>query len=301
MIFNRIILKNIFIAFVFLGELLLLSSCSSVSSYHYHHKGDYAPDFNIDISAIHDAVPKAEPLSKYGNPKSYFVNGEKYYVLKSAAGYDQTGIASWYGMKFYKQRTSSGEPYNVASMTAASKVLPLPTYVSVTNLKNHKHIIVKVNDRGPFHVNRIIDLSYVAAAKLDVLPTGTALVEVKAIDPRHYTPETAETSYISPQACEEKISENSASQQPTIQNKNISHNPQIYLQIGAFHSEHNASELKEHIKKYTRYNIAIKSGEKNNLPIYRVQIGPIPDVDSTDNLQAILRASNLGKPITIIQ
>lgn len=114
-----------------------------------------------------EPVPTKEPLSRYGNPSEYSVDGRSYQVMRNSSGYKTRGVASWYGTKFHKQRTSSGEPYNMYVMSAAHKTLPLPTYIKVKNLDNGKEAIVKVNDRGPFHSNRIIDLSYAAALKLE--------------------------------------------------------------------------------------------------------------------------------------
>jgi rare lipoprotein A len=136
-----------------------------------------------DLHLIADATPVAEPRSRYGNPPSYEVLGERYFVLGTAAGYRERGRASWYGTKFHGRRTSSGEPYDMFAMTAAHKTLPLPTYVRVTHLGNGRSVVVKVNDRGPFHQGRIIDLSYAAAAKLEILGQGSAEVEVEALDP----------------------------------------------------------------------------------------------------------------------
>lgn len=158
---------------------ILLSSCA-------HIKRDGAPNFYVDETKIHDAVPKPEPLSKYGNMHSYRIGSHRYYVLKSSKNYDEVGTASWYGTLFHHHRTSSGERYNMLGMTAAHRFLPLPTYVRVTNLKNHRNVIVKVNDRGPFHSNRLIDVSYVAAKKLGMIGHGTATVRVQAIDPVQY-------------------------------------------------------------------------------------------------------------------
>lgn len=157
----------------------LLSSCS-------HVRRDGPPNFYVDESKIPNAVPKPEPLAKYGNMKQYYVAGKCYRVMKSSKHYSATGVASWYGTLFHSRKTSSGERYNMLAMTAAHKTLPLPTYVRVTNLKNHREIIVKVNDRGPFKSNRIIDLSYVAAKKLGMMGRGTAYVRVTAIDPYSY-------------------------------------------------------------------------------------------------------------------
>ena len=123
-------------------------------------------------------------MAKTGNPDSYVVFGKRYYPINSSKNFVETGIASWYGTKFHGRKTSSGEPYSMYKMTAAHKTLPLPTYVEVTNLENGKKVIVKVNDRGPFHEDRIIDLSYAAAMKLGYGDKGTAKVKVRAIDPR---------------------------------------------------------------------------------------------------------------------
>lgn len=137
---------------------------------------------NISPADVHDAVPKDEPLARYGNHSPYTVLGKTYTVLASSKGYRKRGTASWYGTKFHGRRTSSGEPYDMHLATAAHKSLPLPTYVEVTNLDNGRKMIVKVNDRGPFSRGRIIDLSYAAAIRLGVDKTGTARVEVRAID-----------------------------------------------------------------------------------------------------------------------
>lgn len=130
-----------------------------------------------------DAVPVAEPRSRYGNPDSYEVRGVTYHVLDSSEGYEAEGMASWYGEAFQGRRTSSGEPYDMYAMTAAHRTLPIPTYVEVTNLENGRTAVVRINDRGPFHDGRIIDLSYAAARKLGVVGPGTARVRVRALEP----------------------------------------------------------------------------------------------------------------------
>ncbi len=136
-----------------------------------------------DPASIPDAVPKQEPLSAYGNQPEYEAKGHTYHVLKTSKGYDEEGIASWYGPKFQGRRTSSGETFDMNRMTAAHRTLPLPTYVEVTNLANGRKAIVRVNDRGPFKKGRLIDLSYVAAVKLGIVATGTAKVRVRAVGP----------------------------------------------------------------------------------------------------------------------
>lgn len=150
------------------------------TKHRYTIQQDGAPVKQKQIS-FKEPVPAKEPLSRYGNPTEYYVDGRTYEVLRSSTGYKTRGIASWYGTKFHKQRTSSGEPYDMYVMSAAHKTLPLPTYVKVKNLDNGKEAVVKVNDRGPFHSDRVIDLSYAAALKLGVFPKGTAHVEIETL------------------------------------------------------------------------------------------------------------------------
>jgi len=246
---------------------LLMQSCGTTK------QKDGPPLHSIDISKVHDAVPKYEPKSRYGNPKSYVALGKRYYVLKSAKNYDERGIASWYGRKFSGQLTSTREPYNMLAMTAASPVLPLPCYVRVTNLQNGRSVIVRVNDRGPFEPNRIIDLSYVAARKLGYARKGTAMVEVKAIDPRH--PNTTP---------------------PTI----LTGNPHLYLQVGAFAQQQHAAALKQRLAHYTHRSIRISQGFSHKQKIYRVRIGPLKGVDESDVLFEKLHHHGLNSAITVI-
>jgi len=144
---------------------------------------DGAPDVPADVANLPEPVPHAEPLSHYGNRSPYVVLGKTYTVLPSAAGYVERGVASWYGTKFDGRATSNFEPYDLYHFTAAHRTLPLPSYARVTNLDNGRSVIVRINDRGPFHDGRLIDLSYAAAVKLGVNAHGTANVEVRGIDP----------------------------------------------------------------------------------------------------------------------
>jgi rare lipoprotein A len=244
----------------------LFSGCSSQIT---RGPGDSAPKGTVDISRIPDAVPRDEPLSRYGNPPYYDVKGHRYYTLTSRDGYVERGIASWYGTKFHGRRTSSGEPYDLYQMTAAHKTLPLPTYARVTNLRNGRSVIVKINDRGPFHPNRIIDLSYVAAAKLGILAEGTGLVEVKAINPSAPAkpPMMTATSRPAP--------EKTAS---------------LFLQVGAFRNRDNAMRLSTKLQKAKLGDIHIMEADKTGEPIYRVQIGPVSSVDEADRLSTALES-----------
>lgn len=168
-------MKIIFLIFT----LLYLSACSSQYG-RYQQKHDSTPTRAPLQSELRDAIPKYEAYKK-ANSRPYTVRGKNYTVLKSGKDFSQTGTASWYGNKFHGHLTANGEIYNMYSMSAAHKNLPLPTYLKVTNLENNKSVVVRVNDRGPFHEDRIIDLSYSAAYKLDMLKTGTARVKITAI------------------------------------------------------------------------------------------------------------------------
>ncbi len=262
--------------FLIAAFMLLLSACGT--THRYAMSQDGAPNYAIDVDGTPDATPKDEPYSKHGNPRKYTVLGRTYYVRKSALGYDETGIASWYGMKFHAYRTSSGELYDVSKMTAANKELPIPCYAKVTNLKNGKQVIVKVNDRGPFHQNRIIDLSYVAARKLGIWPQGTGLVRVETIDPRTWN--------ASPTA---------------VKTVPVKGTPRIYMQIGAFRIRSNAEGLVSRIKLITPDPLSIKTFTLNGAPIYKVWIGPLASVDKSDTLFAALEREHLGNPMTVIQ
>lgn len=157
---------------------LLLISCSNGR---YAQKHDSAPIRPPTQMELKDAEVKHEPVGRGNNP--YVVFGKSYKPMKVRKPFNQTGIASWYGKKFHGHLTSNGEVYNMYGMSAAHKTLPLPSYVRVTNLSNNKSVVVRVNDRGPFHESRIIDLSYSAAVKIGVFDTGTAEVKVETILP----------------------------------------------------------------------------------------------------------------------
>jgi len=161
--------------------------------------GPPAPEeIPANVAQIPDAVPQAEARSNSGNPDSYEVYGDHYVILKDPRGYKERGYASWYGKKFQGKRTSSGEPYDMFKMTAAHKTLPIPCYARVTNLNNGRSVVVRINDRGPFHEGRVIDLSYTAAVKLGSLGSGSIPVEVEAIDPSMPVPSTLIASTMRP-------------------------------------------------------------------------------------------------------
>lgn len=262
---------------------LSLGACSSTSStnYRYHLRQDKAPRFRVNANRIPNAVPKAEPLSKHGNPKSYVVFGHRYYVMKSARGYHARGIASWYGMKFHDFKTSNGEIYNVAGMTAAHKTLPLPTYLQVTNLRNGKKIIVKVNDRGPFVNNRLIDLSYAAAKKLDMTGTGTAPVSVVAITPGIT-----------------RLASNNTSIRKESYHGYQQTKPAPYIQLGLFKQRAAAQKLAFLVKQWTRSPVNVKTTSIHKRYYYQVVVGPLPNNKSSQQLTHKLQLAGLNHRCT---
>lgn len=250
---------------------------------------DSAPHGRFDATHIQNAIPKSEPRSAKGNPSSYIVNGKRYYVMASAKNYRKKGIASWYGKKFHGRSTSSGEKYNMYAMTAAHKNLPLPSYVKVTNLKNNRSIIVKVNDRGPFHANRIIDLSYAAATKLNIVATGTGVVEVEIIDPKKFNTRQATIT-------KKPIKiRNLSNKTPATKNSKYI----MYLQVGAFISNTNALQLFNKLS-YKFKNVRINSDTSSKQRIYRVQIGPIYSVIEADKLALKVKDMGLDLPHVVI-
>ena len=296
---------------------------------------------------VPDAVPRIEPRSVYGNPPSYEVFGKRYYVMASSVGYVERGVASWYGPGFHKERTSVGEPYDMYGMTAAHKSLPLPAYVRVTNLQNGRSCVVRVNDRGPFVGNRIIDLSYTAAAKLDMLRDGTAMVEVRALQPldpasdTHLTvasigttplaspptaapgtapivapavaptaaPLTSEpiagagvaTSTNPPPAAPVATSTApapsaaSAAAPLVIRPAPVTSAPvrTLFVQAGAFAAPANAQRLAEHLRGAGYAQVFVRDDLIAGRRLYRVRIGPIPNVPEFDRIVAALEQAGV--------
>ena len=241
---------------------------------------DGPPKFYVDASKIPNAVPRRLAKSRYGNPSSYVIDGKRYYVLASAQGYNKRGIASWYGTKFNGRLTSSRNAYNMLAMTGASPVLPIPCFVRVTNLENGRTVIVKINDRGPFAPNRIIDLSYAAAKKLGYARMGTAMVQVTAINMNGYNKRSIITAH----------------------NVAAPHRrPQLFLQLGAFRELVHAKGLKARVATIiTHKAVTIHKGMLRHSPIYRVQVGPLVGVGESDRLQAELKRRGFGDAITVI-
>ena len=245
---------------------LFLGACSTTRKGGYYSND--GPDSRPrDVSQVKEPVPRSEPLSKHGN-KPYIVFGKSYRPLKNATGYSKKGTASWYGKKFHGRRTSNGEKYDMYAMSAAHKTLPLPSYVRVRNLDNNRSVIVRVNDRGPFLHNRLIDLSYAAAYRLDIIRTGTGRVEVTAITSGQTYPDQVKT------------------------NNTGNIGGKIYLQVGAFSSQENANNLSSSLQARLDQTVFVQEGRIESGTIYRVRIGPMADLETGQALADTLRNSH---------
>jgi rare lipoprotein A len=270
-----------------LTAVMLLAGCSTASHRAAHGKSTPSSPATVpaspappaappgpvppppaDIASIADAVPRVEPRSARGNPPFYDVMGKRYFVLSTAEGYKERGVASWYGPTFHEKNASNGDPYDMYAMTAAHKTLPLPAYVRVTNLGNGRSVVVRVNDRGPFVGNRIIDLSYTAAYKLDMLRQGTAFVEVEAIVPGTLSITAAAVAPAAPAPLASAAT--------------------LYIQAGAFGVEENARRLVEKLRNAGIENVALRVPNGASR-LWRVRIGPLADVAAYDRIQSQLQ------------
>ena len=231
---------------------------------------DGAPaSYNRDWRTIEDAIPQNEPYSRYGNPDSYEVFGQRYQVMPNNTGFKEKGLASWYGTKFHGQRTSSGETYDMYAMTAAHKSLRIPSYVEVTNLNNNRKTIVKVNDRGPFHEGRVIDLSYAAATKLGVAGTGTAPVTIRII-------ETKKSDVMPTKGAHTTVTKNTAINLPIQSSIEKSVGNRFYVQVAAFSSEENARNMLNDLIDKNFQSVRVNVETAQDKLIFRVRIGPVP-------------------------
>ena len=297
-----------------LAALLVLGACGS------NLRGDGAPSSgSIRIPDLpDDPVPRPEPLSRYGNGPNYEVFGKRYTVMPTSANYQERGVASWYGKKFHGRLTSNREPYDMYQMTAAHKSLPLPTYVRVRNLKNNKSVIVRVNDRGPFVHNRIIDLSYAAAMKLDMIRDGTSLVEVTAIsfdetdsdepgldEPGGDRP-TRQSVPPGPPPSATVANEAPAPQAaPAAQDDNSrasgARENDVYVQVGAFGERANAERRLAALWSAGINDAFIYEDHTGDAPLLRVRIGPVNDVVQYDLLVEELETIGITDPYLFVE
>lgn len=250
----------------------------------YSISQDRAPTRNVDISAIPEITPVPINRGRAGNRSPYTVLGKSYTVMPTEEGYSERGVASWYGEKFHGHKTSNGEVFDMYTATAAHKSLPIPSFLRVTNLDNNRSIIVRVNDRGPFHGDRIIDLSYAAAMKLDYASRGTARVQLDAIVARGDDSGTFSSA----------ASSNS-------RDSAVSPRSEKFLQVGAYSRRASAEDVSLKLRELTSAPVFIRSVQTvNNGTMHRVRIGPLNKGD-LDQISSRVVAANLGNPYTVTE
>ena len=278
---------------------ILLTACVSTP-----HRTAPPPNPMPPQAGVPDAVPRAEPRSSHGNPPFYDVNGQRYEVRASADNFVERGVASWYGPDFHGHNTSSGEVYDMYAMTAAHRTLPIPCYARVTNLSNGHSVLVRINDRGPFVANRIIDLSYSAASRLDIVRTGTAFVELRTVGvgdegsvapPMQVTAATmmspaapaASAATTAPPTAEADVAVTTTSAAPTT-------TVALYIQVGAFADPLNAQRVLDRLQSNGVPHVFSLASSGSGRALRRVRIGPIATVEEFDALAA--RLASLGYP-----
>lgn len=272
-----------------LPALVMLVGCASSPSAtpaspnagRYQISQDRAPTRVLMASEVRDVVPTAINRTMAGNRSPYEVLGKRYRVMSSEEGYFERGVASWYGEKFHGHKTSNGEIFDMYEVSAAHKSLPIPSFLKVTNLDNNRSIVVRVNDRGPFHGDRIIDLSYAAAVKLDYADRGTARVELEAI-------------VVKGDAPRERI------EQPQLARVGGGKIANQYLQVGAYSMRGSAQEVAKQLQGLTRQPVRIEEVRSSQgQTLHRVRIGPLSDLTEVDMLKARVASANLGTPYTV--
>ena len=243
-----------------------LTACSSHRDAAPTEQADFAPSPSIR-APWQDATPRPDPLLAEGNRSPYEVNGARYAVRVSAQGYRERGVASWYGMKFQGRPTANGEIFDVYGATAAHRSLPIPTYVRVTNLENDRSVVLRVNDRGPFHPDRLIDLSYGAALQLGFAEQGTASVLVESLD--------------------------LAGVDDRRELKTATYR---YLQLGAYSSESAAGELSSEITSTWAYPVWVSTVDTDGRRLHRVRVGPFDDMRALERARAVLIEAGYPAP-----
>lgn len=259
---------------------LLLAGCSA-ARWEQPQTPSPAPVGSTPRADVVAPAPGDMTRSRRGNPPFYEVYGVRYHVMNTSEGYRERGVASWYGKKFHGRDTSSGEPYDMYQMTAAHNTLPLPTNVRVTNLSNGRSIIVRVNDRGPFVKNRVIDLSYAAARELDMITSGTAMVEVEALPVRVTGPATTLAATSMPES----------PAQP----------PRLYVQVGAFGEVANAQNLARQLNANGIAEAAVHQSEGEMPQLYRVRIGPFSNAEDFDRMVARVQGLQFAEARLVVE
>lgn len=304
--------RNVFL----LALIMLINGCShtpendsspsntSSSGKRYAGKDrDWGPDQEIDMSHVPDATPRYELRTIAGNKNPYTVLGKTYTLMEDERGYKERGKASWYGYKFNGELTSNGDLYDMFSMTAAHKTLPIPSYVRVTNVDNGKSVVVRVNDRGPFHDDRIIDLSYAAAQRLGITRVGTGDVEVEVLvpddDPRPPLRAAKQTSVASTktnsrdkQTTQPSVTAATYSPGAVQYSPDASRTNGAYLQIAAFGVESSAKQFASQVGSKLTYPVVISTVE-NPQKLYRVRVGPFESAQKLEQARDQLQKINV--------
>lgn len=268
------------------AAVLVLSACTTSTSV----VRDSGPSRPVDVAHIPDAVPRHEVRTKAGNKSPYTVLGKTYRVMPDSRGFVEQGIASWYGNKFHGRKTSNGEIYSMYGMTAAHKNLPIPSYVRVTNLNNGRQIVVRVNDRGPFHQGRVIDLTYAGATKLGFIKQGTAPVRVEVVEPGGDI-----TVAKVPAALAGSEASSGLERAPAPKNSAGYELPgNTFLQAGAFSTSGAAENLRTRIDGLTTLPVNVVEPKSDSL--YRVRVGPITNNLVLMDLRSLMARHDLPAP-----
>ena len=271
---------------------------------------DGGPPIPPDIRHLVEPEPTDEPRSRYGNRSPYSVLDKQYWVMEHAEGYVARGIASWYGVKFHGRATSSMEPYDMYQFTAAHKTLPLPTHVRVTNLLNGRSVVARVNDRGPFHDDRLIDLSYAAAVKLGMHIEGTAPVEIRVLKPGDTPPAPPAAMPAAAAWAAVRAGELPTTRGPRVEvtasaaSEPIQPMPvtgRVWLQAASFRDPDNARSLIERLRRANVEHGSIQTAQVAGKPVYRVRVGPFATAEQSRAPAAQLRSMGLGVPTLITE
>jgi rare lipoprotein A len=256
----------------FSSDTTYQSSADQYQASRYSIKQDRAPDTVLDGHVIKTVVPIDEPRSPGGNKSPYTVRGSSYTIVDRPEGWTQSGVASWYGAKFHGHKTSNGEIFDMYQVSAAHKTLPIPTYILVTNLDNGKSVVARVNDRGPFHGGRVLDMSYAGAVALGYQSLGTARVRIEVLSAK-------------------------SSAKPTVTNaqhaNQVAKADSVFLQVGAFTQASGANEMAAAVLKYTKWPVFVETGS-----YYRVKVGPMSENDA-EKLQKTLKKARLGNALIL--
>ena len=287
--------NNVLRISIVLPVLLAVVSCSSAPEQapespnkgRYSISQDRAPTQIVDLSIIPEVIPQPINRTMAGNRSPYTVLGKSYQVLPTEEGYNESGVASWYGEKFHGHKTSNGEVFDMYQVSAAHKSLPIPSFLRVTNLDNNRSIVVRVNDRGPFHGDRVIDLSYAAALKLGYADRGTARVQLESIVASGAFRDRGVSATTSAAGNE---------------NLRVSSSSSKYLQVGAFSELSTAQEVSTKVEEITSLPVFIRTVNiSKSRTLHRVRVGPISDSGQIQRVSESVVAANLGSPYTVTE